>query len=126
MLRPFGKETYMFDKIKFYQAAALIRAIRANLPEGLVWMNHVDDYHSALSKLEELIKVDLSDFRIPESAITRSKVRRDTYAGGFRFTKDPETVPVKPYCDPIVFKRQLEAVHIFIETYMQDLQSNQK
>lgn len=115
----------MFDRVKFLKASALLKSFKGNLPKGdKIELNHVDDYHSYLSQLEEQVKLDLTEFRIPKGALKSEEVLTGLlHAGAGGMQAVTET---KWHCDPDVFRRQLDATLIFIETYMQDLEANLK
>ena len=115
----------MFDKIKFLKAAALLKSFKGNLPKGDIDLNHVDDYHQYLTALQEQIGIDLDEFRIPKSAhkqrATPNSVSFDMFGH-----MSGEPYSYHPYCDGDAFRRQLDAVILFIDAYLPGLQSNQK
>ena len=101
------------DKIKFLKISALLSGLKLNLPVGDVELNHVEDFHSLLTELQEQVGTDLSEFRIPPSAIkTRAIPLTVSYVFG-----QPQSEPYEyqPYCDEKVFKKQVDAVLIFVE-----------
>lgn len=109
----------MFDKVKFYQSVALLKSFKANLPEKHVAPSEVDHYHSYLSDLQEQVGIDLSKFRIPDSAI------KFVGTSAIAFTSNrPTQVSGYKACDAHVFRRQLDALTLFIDTYLDDLKSN--
>jgi hypothetical protein len=115
----------MFDKIKFFKAAALLKSFKSNLPKGdEIELNHVEDYHSCLLQLEEQVNVKLTEFRIPASAIKSKEVLTGLSQG--RAGEWHGSTRTEEYCDPDVFRRQLDAVILFIDAYLPGLQSNQK
>jgi hypothetical protein len=126
MLRSFTRRLKtMFDKIKFLKASALLKSFKSNLPEGdEIELNYVDDYHSYLLQLGEQVKQDLSEFQIPTSAIKSKDVLK-----GIKYGQRGQSyydTTVYQYCDPDVFRRQLDAVLIFIDTYMAELNAQHK
>jgi hypothetical protein len=102
----------MIDKIKFIKASAILSAFKDSLPQGDIELNHVDDYHAVLDDLQGQFGIDLSEFRIPKSALKERAIPQsfsmdawgNTYGEPYRF---------EPYCDRDVFKRQLNALIIF-------------
>lgn len=112
------------DKIKFYKASALIKSIKSNLPEGdELEMNHVEDYHSNLRYLEEQIRLDLAEFQIPPSAIKTRDVL--TGLGQSRTGEWHGSTRTEEYCDAYIFRKQLDALVLFIDAYLEDLRASQ-
>lgn len=117
----------MLDKVKFYQSSALLKSFRQHIPSGFADPALVEDYHSYLSDLQGLIEIDLSKFRVPSSAIKTTTSQ--PYASRFirRMRVEPRQQPIiRTHCDADVLKRQVDAVLIFIETYLQDLKAELK
>lgn len=113
------------DKIKFFKVSALLKSFKGNLPKGNIDLNHVEDYHSYLTSLQEIIRVDLSEFRIPKSAIKERAIPHSVSVDEWgNVYGTPYTY--HPYCDGDAFRRHLDAVLQFIETYMQDLTASLK
>lgn len=107
------------DKIKFFKASSTLKAFRDNVPQGDIELNHVDDLHSLLDTLQEQIGESLDEFRIPKSALKDREIPQsfsmdaygNTYGDPYRYI---------PYCDRDVFKRQINAVILFIDTHLAD------
>jgi hypothetical protein len=102
----------MIDKIKFIKASAILSAFKDGLPKGDIELNHVDDYHAVLSDLQEQFGIDLSEFRIPKSALKERAIPQSFSMDGWGNTYG-EPYRYEPYCDRDVFKRQLNALIIF-------------
>src|SRR4051812_22084540 len=107
MLRPLfsssNGDSHMVDKIKFLKAAALIKSIKRNLPEGdELEMNHVEDYHSNLRYLEEQVGQNLVEFQIPNSAIKSKEVLTGLSYG--RTGNMRASTRTECYCDAHVFR----------------------
>lgn len=108
------------DKLKFYKASTLLKSLRANLPKGDIGLNHVEDYHSFLDTIEDQIKTDLSEFRIPKSAL-KSHAIPNTVSYDMSGHALGEPYSYLPYCDGDAFRSRIDAVILFIDTYMDDL-----
>ncbi len=71
----------MNDQSKLLEVYSRLKALRVNIPErhyslGKRW---VDEFHDLLTTLANLSQMDLSGFRVPQSAVTDEDADIGTY-----------------------------------------------
>lgn len=64
---------------KLLRAHARLQGLKANLPDDYeVESTWVDEFHGCLDTIHEATSLDLNEFRVPRSAVTRSIAGRNT------------------------------------------------
>jgi hypothetical protein len=104
--------TYVANHEMFVQTVGLLEAFRNNLPKHELKLGDLEEYHSLISDLENLLGNDLYAFRIPHTAM---EVREIITSMSFdAFGHSDSVAPTETFCRTENFKRRIDGLIAFL------------
>lgn len=95
------------------RAVGLLSGIKENMPKNQsVTQRWADEYHSALSKIEEALGIKLLEFKVEDSAIKRRVTSSNGLTGEVNYSKEY-------YCDSRVLMQKLDSLLKYLDLLLQ-------